>query len=509
MDTVSMVFVSVLSLQMNMLEAELVRIEVDISRGLNHFSIVGFAGKAIDEAKERVSVAIKNCGFVSPLSKNNKTIISLAPADLRKEGPHFDVALALAYLLAVDDIRFDPSGRVFVGELSLDGSIRPVKMVLAYVMGAKQKGMKEIYIPYENATEVGFISGIEIFPIKSLRDIIGHLNTKRTQAKDDAKDIIPSKTLAPIKTTPYKAEDPKKGVDFSEVKGQENAKRALEISASGRHNVMLYGPPGTGKSMLAKAFSYLLPSLTLEECIEVSSIHNSLGMNGVVSNPPFRSPHHTATLVSLLGGGAVPRAGEITLAHRGTLFLDELPEFSRQVIDSLRQPLEDKAINVSRARGHVAYPADFILIASMNLCPCGYAGSLKKECVCSDAVIATYQKKISGPIIDRIDMWVSVSEVEYEKFQSGEPVESSETIKKRVEKVREKRVGLKTEDEPGEYLLQKECADLLRQSAERLALSPRAYHRVIKVARTIAYMESKAEIEKHHILEALQYRPKF
>jgi len=507
MDTVSMVFSVVLSLQIHILDAELVYVEVDISRGLNHFSIVGLAGKSIGEAKERISVAIKNCGFVSPLSKNNKTIISLAPANLKKEGTHFDVALALAYLLSVGEISFDTANRVFVGELALDGSVRPVKMILSYVIGARDKGIKEIYIPHQNIEEVEFISGIAIFPMKSLQEVINHLNTIK---KKNIETKIKEQTQANIKqmfVVPYITKIPSKTVDFSEIKGQENAKRALEISASGRHNVMLYGPPGTGKTMLAHAFAYLLPPLTLEESIEVTNLHNSLGINGMVSFPPFRSPHHSATHISILGGGAVPRAGEISLAHRGVLYLDEFSEFSRQTIDSLRQPLEDKVIHISRSRGHTSYPSDFILIASMNLCPCGYSGSLKKECVCRDTTIETYRKKISGPIIDRIDMWVSVSEVEYEKFQSKIPVESSEVVKKRIEQTRNL-IQHANFNKKTNHFLNVECAELLRVSAEHLKLSPRAYHRIIKVAYTIAFMENKTGIEKHHIFEALQYRPK-
>jgi len=497
MDTVSMVFSVVLSLQIHILDVELVYIEVDISRGLNHFSIVGLAGKSIGEAKERISVAIKNCGFVSPLSKNNKTIISLAPANLKKEGTHFDVALALAYLLSVGEISFDTSNRVFVGELALDGSVRPVKMILSFIVGAKNKGIKEIYIPYQNIKEVEFVSGIRVFPMRSLQEIIIHLDTK-TKEKNFIDQMI---------VVPYIAKVCPKTVDFSEIKGQENAKRALEISVSGGHNIMLYGPPGTGKTMLAHAFAYLLPSLTLEECIEVTNLHNSLGISGMVSLPPFRSPHHSSTHISILGGGAVPRVGEISLAHRGVLYLDEFSEFSRLTIDSLRQPLEDKVINISRARGHISYPSDFILIASMNLCPCGYLGSLKKECTCSVTTIEAYKKRISGPIIDRIDMWISVAEVEYDKFQSKIFIESSEMVKNRVDQTRTLIQNTKI-DKDSAHILNAECAEILRVSAEQLKLSPRAYHRVIKVARTIAFMENKTSIEKHHLLEALQYRPK-
>jgi len=401
--------------------------------------------------------------------------------------------MALAYLLSTGDIHFDPQGKIFVGELSLDGSLRRMKGVLSLVIGAKDRGIKEIYIPHHNMDEASVIDGISIFPVKDLKEIIRHLDT----TKGSVKIAIPV-----VEPSPLHLEKRKIEVDFQEVKGQESAKRALEIAASGRHNIMMYGPPGTGKTMLAKAFASILPELSFEEMLEVTTIHSSSTLApGIISHPPFRSPHHSASYISIVGGGSYPKPGEVTLAHRGVLFMDEFPEFDIRVIDSLRQPLEDKRVRISRAKTSVVFPSDFILLASMNPCPCGYKGSPVKECICTYASIARYQRKISGPIIDRIDMWVEVSEVDYEKLGRGGLGESTEVIQKRVK-------NTKDFQSKGGLSLSESCRNLINTSASALHLSARMYNKVIMLARTIADLDQAHNIEEKHILEALQYRPK-
>ena len=510
MDNYSMSFSKIKSAQTYFLQSYLIDVEVDISRGLNSFSIVGLPDKAVAEAKDRVSAAIKNSGFESPKSKNQKTTISLAPAHLRKEGPHFDLAIALVYLLAIDDIRFDPKDKLFLGELSLDGSLRSIKGALPLVVEAKHLGIKEIYLPSENIKEVSIIGGISIFPVKNLREVIDHLNKK-----EEVRTLI-----SPIEQSSLPIFSRTIKINFEDIKGQEGAKRALEIAGAGGHNIMLYGPPGTGKTMLARAFHYLLPELNFDEVLEVTSIHSSVENVGLMYYPPFRSPHHTSSSIALIGGGVSPRPGEITLAHHGVLFMDEFPEFNSRVINALRQPLEDQCITVSRARSSVVFPSNFILIASMNPCPCGFIGSLHKECTCTSGAIQNYQRKISGPIIDRIDMWIEVSEVAYEKMGAKNKGEKSEEIQKRIKEVRriqkerfyKNNISLNsrmTSKDISEYcLLSIECRKVLDTYAEKLSLSPRVYHRIIKLARTIADLDNKKDIEIPHLLEAFQYRPK-
>lgn len=490
-----MSFSKLMSMQLYACDPYIVDVEVDISVGLNAFSIVGLPDKAVEEARDRISAAIKNSGFTSPKSKNQKIVISLAPAELRKEGVHFDLAMALAYLVSVGDIHFEPKSKVFIGQLSLDGTIRSVKGVLPYVIAAKKNGINEIYIPHDNSLEVTFIDGITIFPVKHLKDLINHFDKKSLDK------VIPLKneTFIPRKT--------KIEVDFSEIKGQSGAKRALEIAAAGRHNIMMYGPPGTGKTMLARAFVSILPELDFNEILEVTALHSCVGpIIEVISHPPFRAPHHSASTTSMIGGGSFPRPGEVTLAHKGVLFMDEFPEFDMRVIESLRQPLEDKKVRISRARSSVVFPSDFVLLGSMNPCPCGFKGSFIKSCICSYAVIQRYQRKISGPIIDRIDMWVEVSEINYEKLGGIQEEESTENIRQRVIKARNIiKIGKNTNQRS---LLSSSCRELLNSSAKNLHLSARVYKKIILLARTIADLDDSKEILKKHILEALQYRPK-
>lgn len=502
-----MSFSKVYSAQTLFLKAHTVAIEVDISNGLHAFSIVGLGDKSIEEARDRISAAIKNSGFVSPKSRNQKVVISLAPADVRKEGTGFDVGMAIGYLLSSEAIDFDPVGKLFLGELSLDGELRKIRGVLPIITHAKEQGYKEIYLPLQNVEEAALISGVHIFGAKTLTEIIEHLQmTGKITPATEAKIVH--------KLDEY-------SIDFRDIKGQESAKRGLEIAAAGGHNIALYGPPGTGKTMLAKAFSGILPPLSFEEMLEITSIHSVAGIlkEHVVTNPPFRSPHHTSSYTSITGGGAYPKPGEVTLAHRGVLFLDELPEFDRRVIDSLREPLEERVISIARSKGSVQFPAQFILVSAMNPCPCGNFGVDEKECICPPVIIQRYQNKISGPVADRIDMWIEVSKVNYEKLSDHfEFTESTATIRKRVERARNiqyeryRNINIKINSELSaqnmtEYLRpSKDVRQILNKAATELKLSARSYHRVLKLSRTIADLASCVEIETSHVLEALQYR---
>lgn len=517
-----MSFAKVYSAQVALLKAQIVDVEVDLSKGLYAFSVVGLPDKAVEESKDRVSAAIKNSGFKSPKQKNQKIVIALAPADLKKEGPVFDLGMALAYLLASEDIKFDPSDKIFLGELSLDGEVRKISGVLAITEEAKKRGFDEIYLPKENAREAALIDGIKIFGIKNIQEVIAHLNKKRET--DDGKEQIKIE-IKPEPVTKIENRNEECEVDFSEIKGQEMTKRGLEVAAAGGHNIAMYGPPGTGKTMLAKAFSHILPPLSFDDALEITAIHSiARTLQGdLISHPPMRSPHHTASYVSMVGGGTIPKPGEVTLAHRGVLFLDEFAEFDRRVIETLRQPLEEREINISRAKGSFSFPANFILIAAMNPCPCGNLGTKGKECVCAPINLVKYQRKISGPIIDRIDMWLEVSKVDHQKLSDNKSDgDTTKQIKSRVIKAREiqkkrfadSRRGIKTNSEMNIrdlskiINLKKEVKDILNTSAEKLDLSARAYHRVIKLARTIADLADSQEVEINHILEALQYRPK-
>jgi len=512
-----MSFAKVYSAQVNLLSGQIVTVEVDLSRGLHAFNIVGLPDKAVDESKDRVSSAIKNSGFQSPKAKNQKIIVSLSPADLKKEGPFFDLAIALSYMLASGDLKFNSEKKIFLGELGLDGTLRRIRGALPLVMEAKRQGFEEIYLPKENAIEAALVEGIKVFGANSLKEIVENIDQARVGLEDKRKILVQPKTE-------INYEKERKGADFSDVRGQEGAKRGLEIAAAGGHNIAMYGPPGTGKTMLARAFSGLLPDLGLEEVLEITGIHSVAGATRgeLVSAPPFRSPHHTSSYVSLIGGGTFPKPGEVTLAHRGVLFLDEFPEFERRVIESLRQPLEDNIVSISRAKGSAIFPSNFILIAAMNPCPCGNAGSKQKACICKPSDLDRYKRKLSGPIIDRIDLWISVGNVDYKKLGEEGCGEKSEKIKERVSLAREiqknrfeklgKKIGLNSEmgvkDLSTMVKLSEEVRNLLDDSAERLALSARAYHRVIKIARTIADLENSPEINSNHILEAIQYRPK-
>jgi len=505
---IPMSFSKVYSAQTNLLKAHIIDIEVDISKGLHHFSVVGLPDKAVEESRDRVSAAIKNSGFKSPKSNQGKIVIALAPADIKKEGPKFDLGIALAYLLATDKTNFDPASKIFLGELSLDGKLRRIKGVLPLVREAKRQGFQEVYLPKENVLEGALIEGITIYGVEDLKQVLNHLDT-------NSQEEIQPQPLTKIKYT-----NSEYLIDFADIKGQETAKRGLEIAAAGGHNIAMYGPPGTGKTMLAKAFCHILPQLSFEDVLEVTSIHSVAGVldKNMIIQPPFRSPHHTSSHVSIVGGGTFPKPGEVTLAHKGVLFVDEFPEFDRRVIDSLRQPLEDKIISISRAKGSAIFPANFILIAAMNPCPCGNYKS-NKECICPPASISRYERKISGPIVDRIDMWVEVSNIYHKKLlEKTFNGDKTDIIKGRVISARNKQIkrlgSSKTNSDMGArdiesfIQLSPEVKDILNKSAQQFGLSARAYHKIIKLSRTIADLDNSEEIKVNHLLEALQYRPK-
>ena len=532
-----MSFAKVYSAQVNLLSGQIVTIEVDLSRGLHAFSIVGLPDKAVDESKDRVSSAIKNSGYQSPKAKNQKIIVSLSPADLKKEGPFFDLAIALSYMLASGDLKFNPEKKIFLGELGLDGTLRRIRGALPLVQEAKRKGYEEIYLPKENAVEAALVEGIKIFGANNLNEVVEHLSFSESSkissgprkgvSQTAQKFSSLTETGGMILVQPKTEVNYKKEIrssDFKDIRGQEGAKRGLEIAAAGGHNILMYGPPGTGKTMLARAFSGLLPDLSLDEVLEITGIHSVAGatQGELVLAPPFRAPHHTSSYVSLIGGGTYPKPGEVTLAHRGVLFLDEFPEFEKRVIESLRQPLEDNIVSISRAKGSAIFPSNFILIAAMNPCPCGNSGSKQKACICKPSDLDRYKRKLSGPIMDRIDLSVSVGNVDYKKLGEEGKGENSEKIKERVSRAREvqknrfQKFGrnintnseMNVKDLSNIVKLEEEVRKILDDSAERLALSARAYHRVIKIARTIADLENSEEIKQNHILEALQYRPK-
>ncbi len=494
------------SLALYGLEGYLIDVQVDISSGMPCWEIVGLPDISVREAKERVRIAIKNSGFEF---QSRKIIVNLAPADLRKEGTHFDLPIAIGLLLNSGQIYNIEEDVAFIGELSLDGKINKVNGILPMCVEAKRLGIKKIIVPKENAKEGAIVSNIDIIGVSNIREVVKFLNKKIViePEKSDLKTILNNKV---------------NNFDFSEVKGQENVKRALEIAAAGGHNCLLIGSPGSGKTMLAQRIPSILPDLTFEETLEITKIYSISGAlpkdSPIITNRQYRAPHHTITPMSLVGGGRFPKPGEISLAHYGVLFLDELPEFNKSTLDLLREPLEDGKVTINRMNSSFTYPCKFMFVASMNPCPCGYYGFKEKECTCSPNTVSRYMNKISGPLLDRIDIQIEVTPVKYLKLQSNKKIETSEDIKKRVNKARNlqieryKEYNIFSNSNLTPKLIEKFCVldkeskNILETAFERLKLSARAYTRILKVARTIADLDGSSNIKSNHIAEAIQYR---
>ncbi len=491
------------------LDGVAVETEVDVlPQGLHVFTVVGLPDASVKESRDRVSSAIKNSGF-KPAHLSGRITVNLAPADLPKQGPVYDVSIALGYLRATGQLDFDPNDKLFLGELALDGTVRRVNGTISAAVFAESAGFSEIYVPEENAAEAALIPGITVYPVKNLFSLVAHL-----LGRERITAFVPL-PFSEAERDPY-------GADMSEVRGQEHAKRALEIAASGGHNTIMVGPPGSGKTLLARALPSILPELSLPESLEVTKIFSVAGKlptkKSLLRSRPFRAPHHSASAISLVGGGSVPRPGEVSLAHRGVLFLDEFAEFPKSVLENLRQPLEDGQVSVTRIKGASVFPARFTLVAAMNPCPCGYAGDPERMCSCSPFQVMRYREKISGPILDRIDLQVSVPRPKIEKLEEGSREESSADIRIRVESARarqERRFegrGIRTNSEMGPEMIREFCVlddaskTLLRGAVSELKLSARSYHRILKVARTIADLSGADDIGTGHIAEALQFR---
>lgn len=491
------------------LDGAVVEVEADISSGLPAFAIVGLPDAAVQESKERVRAAIRNSGCTFPMKR---IVVNLAPADLKKAGPAYDLPIAISILMSSEQVNGAGDGIMFLGELSLDGSLRHTNGVLPMVALAREEGIATVIVPESDAREAGLVDGMKIIPMASLAQLVSYL-----RGDIPAPEYVPS--APPASSSPLPV-----ATDLADIKGQEHVKRALEVAAAGGHNVIMCGPPGSGKTLLARALPSILPPMTNDEALEVTKIYSVSGLlpsdKPMVRQRPFRAPHYTISNAGLVGGGHWPKPGEISLSHRGVLFLDELPEFGHSLLEVLRQPLEDKIVTISRAQGRVTFPSNFMLVGAMNLCPCGFYGDPFRQCTCPASLVSRYQRRISGPFIDRVDIFVEVPHIDYEKLTDERPGEPSEKVQQRVTIARQRQLkrfantpltsnSEMTPTEIREICRVEESAQSLLQAAmKQLYLSARAFHRILKLAMTIADLEASDSIEARHVAEAIQYRPR-